>query len=336
MNVTVIGTGDMGQRHIRGWQEAGHKVISVVDADAERLQETASLFGIADTYTDYREAVKDSRVDVVSICLPLQFHAPVSIYAAECGKHVFCEKPLARSEEEAEAIEQAIRRAGVCFGIGFQRNLAGDVELLADWVRQGKLGRPLLFSGELLAEVRPKLAMHDRDGNNGPIVDACCHHFLLMRTLFQSRVKTVYALGRILARERPELSGVARLAVDTAVVTLEFESGDIGTMTVSWGLVKGNKMRPRPDRLIGPLGGVEAAGAGKLNWFAGERTEQIDFDAGGLHRKQFERFAEKLGRGDNGLEDLRIGREMLAVSLAALASIETGQPISLLTEGAGG
>jgi predicted dehydrogenase len=331
--VTVVGTGDMGNQHVNGWQLAGHTVVSVVDIDLPRAQEMADKYGVAKVYADYKEAIGDPEVEIVSICLPLKFHAPVSIYAAEQGKHVFCEKPLAPSMEVAREMEAAVRKAGVQFGIGFQRNLAGDVEVYRSYIREGKLGRPLVLNSELLAQVRPKVAMHDRNGNMGPIMDACCHTFMLWQTILESKPVKVYGSGRTIASGRPELAGLAQLAIDTGVIVLEYESGDIATMTVSWGLAAGSRIRKHPDRIIGPLGGMEAAGGGKINVWLGDQSETVGF-AGekSLHGKQFKLFVDALDRGEPVPVGFRQGKDVLAVTLAIFKAMETGGPVDVRYE----
>src|SRR5690554_167263 len=98
-NIAVIGSGDMGKLHVKAWKLAGHQVVSVTDVDTARAQELADQFEVPKVYSDYKESIHVDEIDVVSICLPLVFHAPVTIYAAEMGKHIFCEKPLTHSME---------------------------------------------------------------------------------------------------------------------------------------------------------------------------------------------------------------------------------------------
>ena len=182
-SVAVIGAGDMGGCHVEGWQLAGHDVVSVCDIDTVRATQLADKFGIARTVQNYEEAVSDTRVDIVSVCVPLDLHERVTIAAASHGKHVFCEKPIARSLAEIDRMEAAVAKAGVEFGIGFQRNLANGIRQLRQWVQDDVFGKPLLFNSELLQEVRPKRFMHDAQGNMGPIVDACCHDFLVQSAM---------------------------------------------------------------------------------------------------------------------------------------------------------
>ncbi len=326
--VAVIGTGDMGSRHIEGWTLAGHDVVALADVDLARARELADQHGVPDVYADYRELLADTDVAIVSICTPLALHAPITIAAAEHGKHVFCEKPLARSFAEAAAMEEAVRKAGVQFGIGFQRNLAEWVDLLACRTREGHFGHPLVFHSEALAEVRPKRVMHDRHGNNGPIMDTGCHFFLLWQTVFGSRPKAAYAQGRILAKDRPEIAHFKELAIDTAVITLAYESGDIATLTASWGLAAHTKLRPRPDRVFGPVGGAERTPHG-LTLYRGDQIEDLPLAPENLHRKELALFANAIETGQPPVYGFQAGKEMLAVTLAIFQSIETGAVVPI-------
>lgn len=230
-------------------------------------------------------------------------------------------------------MEQAVRDAGVQFGIGFQRNLATGVSKVKDWVAEGKFGRPLVFSSDLLQEVRPKVAMHDKYGNKGPFVDACCHYFYMWNTVFQSKPKSLYARGGILAKDRAEVSHFKELAIDTGVVVVEYESGDIATMTVSWGLAKATKLRGRPDRVIGPCGGAE----GPFNSFGseihiellvGNNKETVTIEKEDLFQTEFELFANALAARNPAPVGFEQGANILKMSLAVLESIETGEIIN--------
>ncbi|HVX47169.1 MAG TPA: Gfo/Idh/MocA family oxidoreductase, partial [Mycobacteriales bacterium] len=310
LRVAVLGAGDMAGHHVQAWQDLGHEVASVTDMDTERAGALAERHAVPRTFADYRDAVVDPQIDAVSICLPLALHAPATILAAAHGKHVMCEKPLSRSVAEAREMEAAVRAAGVHFAVGFQRNLAEGVGILRDLAAAGRFGRPMVFSSDLLQEVRPKAGMHDREGNNGPLTDAGCHYYLLWQTVFRSKPKRVYAQGRIAATGRPELSGVRQLAVDTAVVTAEFESGDIGTFTVSWGLAAGFRMTSRPDRIIGPDGGAEGAVNSQLTVYSGDRTEEIDIETKDLWIVEIEQFAAAVQNGGRPPAGFREGRQM--------------------------
>ena len=332
LRVAVLGAGDMGGRHVAAWRELGHEVSVIADVDQARASAVAREHGVPRTVCDYREAIAAPDVDVVVVGLPLKFHAAATILAAQHGKHVLTEKPLCRTPVEAEVMERAVLEAGVHFGIGFQRNLMPGVGLLRGWVAEGRFGHPLLFSSDLLMSVRPKRAMHDRYGNGGPLVDTACHYYLLWQTVFRAKPSRVFAEGRIFALERPEIAPFGQLAIDTAVVTVEYQSGDLGTFTVSWGLADGFSMKGRPDRLIGPRGGVEGAAGVGFDVYDGAERTRVDVERQDMHRVETALFADAVRGGRPFPYGFREGREMLAVTGAVFESIESGQPVPVRYE----
>lgn len=329
--VAVIGAGDMGKSHVSGWKMAGHQVVSITDIDQERAGQIAKEFDVPQTYADYKEAIGQPDVEIVSICLPLSFHAPVTIYAAEQGKHVFCEKPLARNFQEADAMEEAVNKAGVQFGIGFQRNLSRSIWTVRDWIEEGRLGRPVISQCDSVAQIRPKRIMHDANGNAGPLMDLGCHYFIMWQTMFQSLPKTIYARGEIMARDRQELAHIEKLAVDSAVVTIEYESGDIGIFTVTWGMAPNFKMKAYQDRLFGPKGGVEGnlnGNPGKVTLYEEDQVSEVPLEKyKSLHQEQFDRFVDALNTGKAAPTSFKEARDVLATTLAIFKSIETGEVI---------
>ncbi len=251
----------------------------------------------------------------------------MTICAARHGKHILCEKPLARTFREVAAVEAAVNAAGVQFGLGLQRNLAEGVGLLRRCAAEGKFGRPMVFNSDLLQEVRPKRAMHDRNGINGPLADAGCHYYMLWQTVFRSRPKAIFAQGRVIASDRPEIAHFDQLAIDTAVVTVEYESGDVATMTVSWGLAENYKMRGRSDRVFGPAGGAEGEVNSEMTLYVGDSVETVAIDGRNLHQVEFELFCEALERGGSPPHGFEAGKQMLAITLAIHESIATGKVV---------
>jgi myo-inositol 2-dehydrogenase/D-chiro-inositol 1-dehydrogenase len=329
LRVAVLGAGDMGSRHLEAWTSLGHEVVAIADANLERARAAAERYRIDRVFGDYRQALREPGSDVVSICMPLSEHAPATILAAGQGKHVFTEKPLCRNLAEAQEMQAAVGRAGVHFGIGFQRNFAQGVDILRQIAADGVFGRPMVFSSDLLQEVRPKRAMHDRSGNNGPLTDSGCHYYLLWQTVFRSRPSRAYARGRILGASRPEIAHLPQLTVDTAVVVVEFESGDLGTFTVSWGLAAGFQLRGRPDRIFGPVGGAEFEVNRCLTIYRGDAVEEIAIETKDLWRFEVDLFAQAVGGGPPFPYGFREGKQMIAVTQAIFESIDSGRPVAV-------
>jgi len=318
----------MGRHHADGWKRAGHEVVSVTDIDTNRANSLARDFGIKRVYGNYRDALDDKETEIIAICLPLSFHAEIAVEAAKRSKHIFCEKPMAGSFEESLSVEKAVHEAGVQYGLGFQRNLSKGVLKAQELVQSGRLGRPVVFHCDSVMEIRPKRIMHDADGNMGPVMDLGCHYYTMWNSVFQSQPKTVHAIGKVLAKDRTELSHIPRLAVDSAIVTVEYESGDVGLFTVTWGMPPRFKMKSAVDRIYGPKGGLEGYfnhNTDHLAFFEEDGEEEIELDVyPSLHEEQFRLFTEALDAGEPAPVGIREGQAALALTLSIFQSIETG------------
>lgn len=334
--VILVGAGDMGGHHARAWQEIGVLLAAVVDMDAERRERLADQHHVPMRFASLNEALAGvPAATIVDIAVPLKYHAELTILAAQAKKHVLCEKPIARTLAEVDAMEEAIRQGGVKFAVGFQRNLSPGVQYLREEVERGLFGRPLLFTAEGFGEVRPKRFMHDANDNNGPVVDLLGHYFLLWESVFASAPVRIDAQGFIAAHHRPEIAHFAKKAIDTAVVNVGYASGDVGTMTVSWGLAQGTRLPAQPERLIGPRAVAVAGPFKNFTWegFTIHRGDAEEFHAlpmvnpFALQAQAFIDYVDGVrGKPASSLSE---GRHLLRLSLAALEAIETGRAVQL-------
>lgn len=342
-NVSVVGLGGMGQNYVKEWKEIGHNVVSVVDVNGELAEKVAKENNVPKFFTDYKKAASDSDVDIVCAVTPLKFHAPITVFAANNGKHVFAEKPMTGSIEEAKAMEEAVTKNNVKYGLGHQRAWSDDVKLLRKWVEEDKFGHPLVVQIDYRNEVRikkgglVKLAMHDYYGNKGPVVDIGSHSYIMWQNILNSRVRKVYAKGRVLAKNRPELSSIDKLAWDTALIIMEYESGVIQSYNITWGMERNTTMKSGGQRIFGPEGGAEISPTRKVVLHQGGKTEVIEFmgDAKGnvigakMRKEQFRKFADAIEKDGEPLVGLQEGKDTVAVMVSILKSIETGKEVEV-------
>lgn len=329
--IAVVGAGNMGQRHMtNASQIPGFEIRAVADVDADQAEEQAKAVGAPMWTTEYQEVVSRPEIDVVFVCVPASFHAQVCVAAAESGKHVFCEKPLALDLEDGRRMLAAVKKAGVTLALNFQQRLRKVAHELRRMFAEGQLARPAYLVQQGFCEVRPKLAMNDRNRNGGPLVDVLCHWADLWRFLFQSDPVRVFARGTIFARGKPRVEPIRELAVDTAIVTVEFASGDIGCYQVSWGLPEGITGGGRTVLLTPDAWSEFDVFDSEVTIQRGEgRTETLKNLKSDPLLEQMKHLANALRSGtppNTGGED---GLVALKVSLAALKSIETGEVVSL-------
>lgn len=156
IHVGLIGTGGMGKAHATAFRnvplvfgsEPGRPVLEIVaDIEAKSLEKWAGAFGFARWTTNWREIVEDPRVDVVDITTPNALHAEMAIAAAQAGKHIYCEKPLATTSADAARIVQAVAKSGVISLVGFNYLKNPAQAFAKELVESGDLGEITLFRG---------------------------------------------------------------------------------------------------------------------------------------------------------------------------------------------
>jgi predicted dehydrogenase len=142
LRVGVVGLGWAGETHIKSYLQIPNvEVVAIADPYEPKLKQISATYGIKDTYTNYQDLVSRDDIDVVSVATPNQLHAPVSIAALNAGKHVLCEKPLARSYAEGQGMVEAAKKSGRILKVAFNHRERGDVQILKSYIDSGQLGR---------------------------------------------------------------------------------------------------------------------------------------------------------------------------------------------------
>jgi predicted dehydrogenase len=136
----VIGVG-IGRMHLDKYRSStGVDVTALCDLDEKRLHETADEFGIAHRFTDAGDMFRSGTCDLVSVCTPNAYHAPLTIEAVEAGLHVLCEKPMAMNTAEAQSMIDAAERNGKILSIHFNHRMQSHVAALKKYADTGDLG----------------------------------------------------------------------------------------------------------------------------------------------------------------------------------------------------
>lgn len=142
LRVGLVGAGNIAEAHLKAYQLIpGVEVVALADPADERRQLVGELYHIPDLTRDYQQIIERDDIDLISVCTPNHMHAPVTIAALEHGKHVLCEKPLARSTAEGEQMIEAALRNGRVLRVAFNHRERGDVQTLKRYITGGGLGR---------------------------------------------------------------------------------------------------------------------------------------------------------------------------------------------------
>jgi len=325
--IAILGCGMMGHNHADAWMARPDAKIVAVYGPHEKNRQLLATHTGAKPCAAVREAIE--MADIVSICSPVCCHAEQAIAAANCGKHILCEKTIALTLADTDAMIAAAKKNNVYLSTAFQqRGLARNL-YYRGLVANGSFGGPLIAHYTDIREVRPKLAMHRRSMNNGPIVDMAGHYFDLLRFVTGEEPVRVFAAGHVFGKGKPRLAGIDDLAMDTAVIEVAMSKGSIINVVISWGMPERHPGLAT-EMLFGPALTAQNV-AGQTVFTYPTRTESIDFSR-----------SEPPGSSVciNGLADAVTnhhppqvtgtdGRIALAVSLAALQSIETGKAVAL-------
>jgi len=161
LNVGLIGGGFMGKAHSLAyaampmffWPAPAMPVRRTIAEATDALAEEASRrFGFEKFTSDWRTVIEDPEIDVVDIATPNHLHAEIAIAAAKAGKHIISEKPLARTSDEAKAMYEAVREAGIVNMVSFNYRRTPAVALAKKYIEEGAIGRILNFRGTYLQD----------------------------------------------------------------------------------------------------------------------------------------------------------------------------------------
>jgi myo-inositol 2-dehydrogenase/D-chiro-inositol 1-dehydrogenase len=251
LNLAIIGAGRIGQVHAESLTRrlAAANLLAVSDINLVAAQTCAEKFQIPHATSDYRYLLDNPAIEAVLICSSTATHAPLIIEAAQAGKHIFCEKPIALELPAIDQALDAVASAGVKLQIGFNRRFDSNFRHLRQVVAQGGIGDPHLVRITSRDPAPPPL---DYIGGSGGIfLDMTIHDFDLARFLIDSEIDEVYATGAVLVDRAIGDAG----DLDTTVITLRFANGALGVIDNSRRAVYGYDQRAE---VFGSAGAVEA------------------------------------------------------------------------------
>ena len=241
VGIGVVGLGRMGRVYAfhTARQIEGAALVAVADPSPQARAEFSAQFPDVQAYGDYRDLLNDPRIQGVIVASPTSTHRDVVIAAAQADKAIFCEKPLALTLEETDAIAAAVQKAGVPLQVGFMRRFDAGYAAAKAKIDAGVIGRPVTIRSIGRDPHRTSLEFADPAVSGGLIVDMAIHDFDSMRWLMGDEVQRVYT--EVAALVYPELLEVGD--VDNAMINLRFEGGGLGNVEVSRTAIYGYDIR---------------------------------------------------------------------------------------------
>ena len=338
----LIGVGNIAPVHaaaIAGTPDA--ELVAVATRDPERGRAFADKFGGeqhgCEWHADYADLLQRPDVDVVTICAPHDLHLPMTLAAARAGKHVLCEKPMARTPVECDAMIEACDRAGVALGVIFQSRSERLSRRLKQLIDEGSLGRLLWVSANTI------WYRTDDYYRSGPWRGTWAHEGggVLINQAMHALDLLLWLTGmpdRITARTRTLNHAIE--VEDGALAILEYTDDRLGLIQATTAAFPGY-----PERLeiVGTNGSaIYHKGQARLEWHLIEPREDhveeaavssgaaapLDITAAG-HIAQFQDFAAAIREGRRPLIDGHEGRHSVAVIDAIYRSAHENRTVVL-------
>jgi len=228
----LLGCGDVARKRVApALRDLDNCELAAVSrADAARAESFAAEFGARRWHADWRRLVEDPEVEAVYVATPVHLHAEQAVAAAEAGKHVLCEKPMALTAAECERMNAAAEANDVLLGVAYYRRFYPAVERIREILGSGEIGVPVVAQVNAFerfdpAPENPRRWLLDKGhAGGGPMFDFGCHRIEVLLNLFGD-VKAVKGFAGNVVFERE--------VEDTASALIQFVRGTEAILTVS-------------------------------------------------------------------------------------------------------
>jgi len=306
-------------------QATGCELVAVQARDAAKAAAFAEKHSAARHYTDVAALVADPQVDAVYIASPNYLHAEQTILAAQHGKHVLCEKPMALTLDECQAMIDACRTHGVRLMIGYMMRFHAVHQRAREMVEFGFLGEPKLARAHFLFQLpRPgpnNWRQQPALSGGGAVMDVAVHCVDLLRFLLSREVEAVSAFAAHDPSTYP--------SDETTAILLRFEGNVQGAVEVSFGVPYASN----DFALYGSQGtllGADSLGqepTGSLRALSAEGISDVPLRPVNMYVAEVEHFARRIAEGQEPAISGEEGLQMQRIALAVYDAVRTGQMV---------
>jgi predicted dehydrogenase len=307
----LIGCGDIARKRVAPAlrdSELG-ELVAVSRAQADLAESFAAEFGARKWYADWSELLRDDEVDAVYIATPVHLHPAQAIAAAEAGKHVLCEKPMAMNVRECDQMIDASRRNDVKLGVAYYRHLYPVVERMKAIIKSGEVGEPVLAQINAFEWFNPSAGdprswfVKKELSGGGPMFDFGCHRIEVLLNIFGPIIEVKGMIANTVFDREVE---------DTASALFRFQRGACAVLSVSHAAVEAKDSL----NIFGTLGSIRVSilNEGKIRVIGklGERYEAHP-PAANLHAPLIDDFVKAVLSGREPAVTGETGREVAMI-----------------------
>ena len=342
IRLAIIGCGRVTETlHLPSLRQvAGVEVVALSDVSAERLNKLADRFHIKERHISYQRLLENDSVDAVAVCVPAHSHVPVALDALSAGKHLFVEKPLALTLDEADLLIDRVKDSRLKAVVGFNLRQHRLIRQARRIIQQGTLGKVQMIRSVLTGYHQdvPEWRMRRMSGG-GVLFEQAVHHFDLWHHLLESDVAEVFATSR---------SG--NWDDETATVAARFVDGSLASAVFSERTVARNELElfgtdssirvdcyrfngleqaallDQPGGIKNQLKRLRRTLRALPGGISGARNGGDFVDS---YRAEWCRFIEAICKDEDVASTLEDGRRALQLALAAVNSLATGRVVNI-------
>jgi inositol 2-dehydrogenase len=329
VKVGLIGLGRMGRIYVEALicRIPRAELVAVADINRQAAKKIASSYSIKHWFDNYQDLVKNEDIRGVVIAASTSVHTEIIVGAAEAGKDIFCEKPVALTLKETDIALKAVKKTRIKFQVGFMRRFDRGYMLAKKKIEEGKIGKPVSFKSIGRDPMCPRLDYAKISG--GLIVDMAIHDFDLARWLMESEVKRVCAEGgRLVFDQLKEADDI-----DNATINMLFSNGSLGNVEVSRNALYGYDIR---TEVLGSEGGI-MIGYGQhtpvvlltKKGAAHDFVPYIMERFGEAYTSELKYFVDCIYKNQNPSVTGQDGRAALEIALAATQSYKKAKPVEM-------
>lgn len=298
LKIGIIGCGGIANaKHMPALSKLSNvEMLAFCDIIKEKAEEAAKQYGTenAKVYTDYKELLLDNNIDVVHVCTPNKSHSFITVDALYKGKHVMCEKPMAKTSEEAKKMIQAAKETGMKLTIGYQNRFRPDSQHLYNSCQEGQLGDIYFAKAHAIrrrAVPTWGVFLNEEEQGGGPLIDIGTHA-LDLTLWMMNNYKPKYVVGNIYHKlSSKENAANAWGSWDPKKFTVEdsafgfitMENGATITLESSWAL-NSLDVKEAKTTLCGTEGGADMEDGLRINGekFGNLYVTNVDLKSGGV------------------------------------------------------
>ena len=332
LKMGVIGLGFIGDLHARVFNEMPNtKLVAVSDVDDSRLKAAANKYG-CQTYKSFEVMLEEADIEAVNVCLPDQMHVKPAVAAANAGKHVLCEKPIATTAREGELIREACNEAGVRLMVAHVLRFDPRYVRMKEELASGGLGEVIHLRGK---RQNPRPIVERLRGRISMLFYMGIHDIDVIQWFAQSKITKVYALKAAKVNYKFDSD-------DCIFILANLANGAIASFEYSWSLPANF-----PAGIYGGIEVVGSQGAGYVDVF--EQGVRLYKETGGLPyelpdtlhwpetngrimgdlRDELEHFADSVLNNREFLVPTDDAIDAVRVIEAVFESLDTGNPVEV-------